>query len=106
MNTLAWFFFKLLIFEYIEDPGTGMAFRLPGGHSWKIFIEVLHAYRISWFGICVLIMLMQVPSLAEVSQEDVEQHLKWIQDGIPVFKLIGKPVLIGKTKLVYNCTYV
>ena len=43
MNTLAWFFFKLLIFEYIEDSGTEMAFRLPGGHCWKIFVEVLHA---------------------------------------------------------------
>lgn len=41
MNTLAWFFFKLLVFEYIEDPATGMAFRLPGGHCWKIVVEVL-----------------------------------------------------------------
>ena len=40
MNTLAWFFFKLLVFEYVEDSETGMAFRLPGGHKWKIFIEV------------------------------------------------------------------
>jgi len=40
MNILAWFFFKLLVFEYIEDSETGMAFRLPGGHRWKIFIEV------------------------------------------------------------------
>ena len=41
MNTLAWFFFKLLVFEYVEDSETGMAFRLPGGHQWKIFIEVM-----------------------------------------------------------------
>ena len=41
MNTLAWFFFKLLIFEYIEDPATGIAFRLPAGRCWKIFVEVL-----------------------------------------------------------------
>ena len=40
MNTLAWFFFRLLVFEYIEDPETGTAFRLPGGQQWKIFIEV------------------------------------------------------------------
>ena len=44
MNTLAWFFFKLLVFEYVEDPRTGMAFRLPGGHHWKIFVEVLITY--------------------------------------------------------------
>ena len=40
MNTLAWFFFRLLVFEYVEDLETGMAFRLPGGQKWKIFIEV------------------------------------------------------------------
>ena len=41
MNTLAWFFFKLLVFEYVEDSETGMAFRLPGEHQWRIFIEVI-----------------------------------------------------------------
>ena len=40
MNTLAWFFFKLLVFEYIEDLETGIAFRLPEGHHWKIYVEV------------------------------------------------------------------
>ena len=40
MNTLAWFFFKLLVFGYVEDSETGLAFRLPGGLSWKIFVEV------------------------------------------------------------------
>ena len=44
MNTLAWFFFRLLVFEYLEDSETGMAFRLPGGHQWKIFIEVMYLY--------------------------------------------------------------
>ena len=43
MNTLAWFFFKLLVFEYVEDLKTGMTFRLPGGQKWKIFIEVTTA---------------------------------------------------------------
>ena len=42
MNTLAWFFFKLLVFGYVEDLDTGMAFRLPGGLSWRIFLEVLY----------------------------------------------------------------
>ena len=40
INTLAWFFFKLLIYGYVEDLKTGMAFRLPGGLSWKLFVEV------------------------------------------------------------------
>ena len=37
---LAWFFCKLLLFGYVEDLDTGMAFRLPGGLQWKIFVEV------------------------------------------------------------------
>ena len=41
LNTLAWFFFKLLVFEYMEDSETGMTFRLPGGYHWKIFVEVI-----------------------------------------------------------------
>ena len=40
LNTLAWFFFKLLVYEYMEDLETGITFRLPGGHHWKIFVEV------------------------------------------------------------------
>jgi len=40
MNTLAWFFFKLFVFGYVEDLETGMAFRFPGGFTWRIFIEV------------------------------------------------------------------
>ena len=40
MDTLAWFFFKLLIFGYVEDLETGIAFQLPGGLHWKIFVEV------------------------------------------------------------------
>lgn len=41
LNTLAWFFFKLLVFEYIEDSKTGIGFRLPAGQQWKMFIEVI-----------------------------------------------------------------
>ena len=40
MDTLAWFFFKLLVFGYVEDLETGMAFQLPGGLHRKIFVEV------------------------------------------------------------------
>ena len=49
MNALAWFFFRLLVFEYIEDSTTGMSFRLPGGQQWKIFIEVLVKLAIACF---------------------------------------------------------
>ena len=48
MNTLSWFFLKLLVFEYIEDSGTGMTFRLPGGQQWKLFVEVINV--IFFFG--------------------------------------------------------
>ena len=40
MDSIAWFFFKLLIYEHVEDVQTGMAFRLPGGYKWNIYIEV------------------------------------------------------------------
>ena len=45
MNTLAWFFFKLFVFGYVEDLETGIAFRLPGGLTWRIYIEVFFVLR-------------------------------------------------------------
>lgn len=94
MNALAWFFFKLLMFEYIEDPKTGMAFRLPGGHCWKIFVEVLTIYHsFDHINLCT-----QVPSFTEVAQGNAKQHLKWIQDEIPIFKILGLPFLVEKTR--------
>ena len=46
MSTLAWFFFDLLIFGYVEDLETGVAFRLPGGLQWRLFVEVQFVYFI------------------------------------------------------------
>lgn len=40
MEVVNWFFFDLLILGYVEDPTSGESFRLPGGLSWGIFIEV------------------------------------------------------------------
>lgn len=40
MDTFAWFFFKLLVFGYVEDLGTGLAFQLRGGLRWRIYVEV------------------------------------------------------------------
>lgn len=40
MEVVNWFFFDLLILGYVEDPTSGESFRLPGGLSSAIFIEV------------------------------------------------------------------
>ena len=45
---------------------------------------------------------MQVPSLSEVTQGNVEQHLEWIYNEIPIFRLLGETVLVEKEKLVDN----
>ena len=100
MNTLAWFFFKLLVFEYIEDSETGMAFRLPGGYQWKIFVEVITISENY-----LLYATLQVPSLCEVTQENAEQHLEWIHNEIPIFRLLGKPLLVQKEMLVAITIY-
>ena len=43
-----------------------------------------------------------MPSLSEVTQGNVEQHLEWIYNEIPIFRLLGKMVLVEKEKLVDN----
>ena len=45
---------------------------------------------------------LQVPSLSEVTQGKTEQHLEWIYNEIPIFRLLGKTVLVEKEKLVGN----
>lgn len=40
-----------------------------------------------------------MPSLSKVSQGNVEEHLRWIYEQVPVFRLLGKSVLINQ-KLV------
>ena len=40
MEVIGWFFFDLLILGYVEDPTTGISFRIPGGLEWAIYIEV------------------------------------------------------------------
>lgn len=41
MEEISWFFVHLIMLGYVEDPKTGLSFRLPGGLRWKLFIEVL-----------------------------------------------------------------
>ena len=48
------------------------------------------------------VILLQVPSLSEVIQENVGEHLEWIYNKIPIFKLLGKSVLIQKERLAAN----
>ena len=40
MEVIGWFFFDLLMLGYVEDSDTGQSFRIPGGRSWAIYVEV------------------------------------------------------------------
>ena len=40
MDVIAWFFFDLLVLGYVEDPNSGLSFRIPGGLEWAVYIEV------------------------------------------------------------------
>lgn len=40
MDVIGWFFFDLFLLGYVEDSNTGLSFRLPGGLTWEIYIEV------------------------------------------------------------------
>lgn len=40
MDVIGWFFFDLLVLGYVEDPDSGLSFRIPGGLHWAIYIEV------------------------------------------------------------------
>ena len=40
MEVIGWFFFNLLLLNYVEDPNSGLSFFLPGGLEWAIYIEV------------------------------------------------------------------
>jgi len=40
INIISWFFFDLFVFGYVEDRDTGLSFRLPGGQSWTVYVEV------------------------------------------------------------------
>lgn len=39
MEIIGWFFFDLFVLGYVEDPNTGLSFRLPGGLEWAVYIE-------------------------------------------------------------------
>ena len=41
VQMIGWFFFDLFLLGYVEDPDTGLSFRLPGGLQWKVYIEVI-----------------------------------------------------------------
>ena len=47
MDVIAWFFFDLLVLGYVEDPDTGLSFRIPGGLEWAVYIEVSYIYSFS-----------------------------------------------------------
>lgn len=58
MEVIGWFFFDLFILGYVEDPDTGESFRLPGGLSMNIYIEVICAIQHECTYIYFLYLLM------------------------------------------------
>lgn len=51
-DTLGWFFFDFLLLGYVEDPHTGLSFRMPPGFSWNLYLEVIELFT----GMCVCMM--------------------------------------------------
>ena len=47
VEVIGWFFFDFLILGYVEDPETGLSFRLPGGLAWAIYVEVIYTVHIT-----------------------------------------------------------
>ena len=43
-------------------------------------------------------VILQVPSLGEEPSNNAKQHLEWIYNNIPIFRLLGKSVLIEKER--------
>ena len=68
------FFFELFVLRYVEDPSSGLSFRLSLGLNWTFYIEVpCHS-------------IDQDPQLA----------LEQLCDKIPLFNVIGTPLLISQ----------
>ena len=40
VEAIGWFFFDLLLLGYVEDPETGLSFRIPSSLEWTLYIEV------------------------------------------------------------------
>ncbi|KAI6653840.1 hypothetical protein LOD99_3342 [Oopsacas minuta] len=73
MRRVNWFFFDLLVLNYVSDSSSSLIFRLPSGMRWKLYIEV--------------------PSRPGVTNSLV--NLEDFKKEIPIFNIMGIPHLIG-----------
>ena len=77
MRRVNWFFFDLLVLNYVSDSSSSLIFRVPSGLHWKLFIEV--------------------PSRPDIN--DSLLNLKDFQKEIPIFRIMGTPQHIGNDLL-------
>ena len=57
MEVIGWFFFDLLMLGYVEDSDTGLSFRIPGGLSWAIYVEVCVCVCVCVY-VCVCVLFI------------------------------------------------
>ena len=72
-DIVRWFLFDLLILGYVEDRNSGLSFRLPGELKWTFYIEV------------------PCGSLVQ----DAKEALNLFCEEIPLFNILGSPLLIS-----------
>ena len=77
MRRVNWFFFDLLVLNYVSDSSSSLIFRVPSGLHWKLFIEV--------------------PSRPDISNSLV--NLTHFRREIPIFSIMGTPQYIGNDVL-------
>ena len=73
MKRVNWFFFDLLVLNYVSDSCYPLIFRTPSGMNWRLYIEV--------------------PSRPD--EENPLNNLKKFQEEIPIFSVMGTPHLIS-----------
>ena len=87
MNTIGWFFFRLFIIGYVEDPVSGKSFSLPRGLSLEIYVEVYVGCVWVCVGVVTPPLSNQVPSLNDYSDSE---SLEMFQNQMPTLKILGK----------------
>ena len=73
MRRVNWFFFDLLVLNYVSDSCSPLIFRTPSGMNWRLYIEVS----------------------SHPDEENPLNNLKKFQEDIPIFSVMGTPHLIS-----------
>ena len=93
MNTIGWFFFRLFIIGYVEDPVSGKSFSLPSGLSLEIYVEV-YMWVDGCMGVVTLPLCNQVPSMNDLSDSE---SLARFQEQLPTLKILGNLKNLGRS---------